>query len=243
MRGFIGAVSLLTRVPVRADPDTTRTTAWLPVVGVLNGAAVAGVYVGMRAVTPSLVAATVAVTVGIALTGALHEDGLADVADAFGAGVDRARTLETLRDPRHGTYGVLALVVGVVVRIAALAALDVPAALVAVPAAHGIARAAATGAMVVIRPARADGMGAAYATGKVGAVAGGAVVCAAAIVATGPWALAAAAIGAVAAVAFSALAIRKVGGFTGDVLGAIEQVTEGGVLLLAAAWAPGLLLA
>jgi len=242
MRGFIGAVSLLTRVPVRADANTTRTTAWLPVVGVLIGSAVAGVYVGMRAVTPSLVAASVAVTVGIALTGALHEDGLADVADAFGAGVDRARTLEILRDPRHGTYGVLALVVSVVVRIAALAALDVPAALVALPAAHGIARAAASGGMIAVRPARGDGLGAAYATGKAGALVGGAVVCAAAIVATGPWALAASAIGAVAAVTLSALAVRKAGGFTGDVLGAIEQATEGGVLILAAAWTPELLL-
>src|SRR5438874_9132505 len=112
MRGFLGAVSLLTRIPAREEAPPERAVPWLPVVGALIGAACAAVYAMTRLALSPLAASTIAVTAGILLTGALHEDGLADVADAFGAGEGRERALEILKDPHHGTYGVLSLALG-----------------------------------------------------------------------------------------------------------------------------------
>ena len=110
--GLRGAVTFLTRVPIgyaAVEIDLARSVPFVPVVGALVGLAVAGADIGVGAVLPRLPAAALAVTVGVVLTGALHEDGLADTADALGAR-DRADVLRILRDPAHGTYGVLALV-------------------------------------------------------------------------------------------------------------------------------------
>ena len=84
---------------------------------------VAGGYVLLVEVLPGLAAAALAVTLGIVITGALHEDGLADTVDAFGAGGGPEETLRILKDPTHGTYGVIALVLSIVLRVLALAAL------------------------------------------------------------------------------------------------------------------------
>ena len=86
--GFVAAVQFLTRVPVRTAQasDMARAVTWFPVVGALIGAAVGGVAVGLGELVPMPVAAAVAVLFGVLVTGAFHEDGLADSADAFGAG-------------------------------------------------------------------------------------------------------------------------------------------------------------
>src|SRR5439155_27188630 len=122
-----------TRVPARGDAPPERAVPWLPVVGALIGALCAAVYAATRSVLTPPVAATLAVGAGVLLTGALHEDGLADVADALGAGGGRQRVPEIMKDPLHGTYGVLAIVLGVVARIAAVAGLGPAAAAVALP--------------------------------------------------------------------------------------------------------------
>src|SRR5439155_23856293 len=86
--GLRGAVAFLTRVPIgraASEIDLARSVPYVPVVGALVGLAVAGVDIGVRTVLLGLPAAALAVTVGVVLTGALHEDGLADTADAFGA--------------------------------------------------------------------------------------------------------------------------------------------------------------
>ncbi|HEX9776179.1 MAG TPA: adenosylcobinamide-GDP ribazoletransferase [Actinomycetota bacterium] len=240
MGGFLGAVSLLTRVPTRAGEDTARATVWIPVVGALVGLAVAGVFVALDLLLSSLVAALLAIAAGVLLTGALHEDGLADVADAFGAGADRGRTLEIMKDPRHGTYGVLALVLSIGVRAAALAALSPRNAMVALPVAHALARAGSVALMWALPPAGAGGIGSAYAlaaTRSRAAVAGGigvAVACAAGL----RWAAVAAAVTVLAAAVVARLARKKIGGQTGDVLGAAEQLAEVGILLAAASLEP-----
>jgi adenosylcobinamide-GDP ribazoletransferase len=237
MRGFLGAVSLLTRVPARGDAPPERAVPWLPVVGALIGALCAGVYAATRAVLTPPVAATLAVGAGVLLTGALHEDGLADVADAFGAGGGRERVLEIMKDPRHGTYGVLALVLGVAARIAAVAGMGPAAAAVALPAAHAAARATAGPLMWLLPRASDGGLGGRYAerTTRSVALAAGAVGAAVGVGLLGTWGVAAVAVAAAAAASMGALAMRRIGGVTGDVLGAAEQLVEIGILLLALA--------
>ena len=108
---LLGAVSFLTRVPTGTGAvqpaEMARFVPWFPLVGALVGAAVGGLYAGASALLPPLAAAAVAVTAGVAVTGAFHEDGLGDTADAFVGGVDREDTLRILEDPRLGTFGVV----------------------------------------------------------------------------------------------------------------------------------------
>jgi adenosylcobinamide-GDP ribazoletransferase len=240
MGGFLGAVSLLTRIPVRGDAEGERAVPWFPVVGALLGGMGAGVYAASRVVFGPFVAATLAMAALVLLTGALHEDGLADTADAFGAAGDRERTLEILKDPRHGTYGVLALVMSIVVRIGAVAAMTPWVVAAALPAAQAIGRAAASCVMVILPPANPDGLGATYARRlapeRVIASALAATVIGSAMI--GLWTIPAVLLTAAASGVIGRLALTKIGGFTGDVLGAVEQLSEIAVLLLIAAALP-----
>ncbi|MEX2555450.1 MAG: adenosylcobinamide-GDP ribazoletransferase [Actinomycetota bacterium] len=237
MSGFFDAMALLTRVPTRGGAHTERAVPWLPVVGAVIGVVVAGMYASTRGAVGPTAAAALAVGAGILLTGALHEDGLADTADAFGAGVGRERTLEILKDPRHGTYGTLALVLSVVVRVAALSALTGLAAVTALPVAHSVSRAAAGWMLGRLPAATPDGLGATYAAPVTSLQAGVAlgIGAIAAVGLLGVWGLGAVSLAVLAASGVGRLAASKIGGITGDVLGATQQLCEIGVLLLAAA--------
>jgi len=235
--GLRGAVAFLTRVPIgraTAEIDLARSVPFVPVVGALVGLAIAGVDIGVRTVLPGLPAAALAVTVGVVLTGALHEDGLADTADAFGAR-DRTEVLRILRDPTHGTYGVLALVASFALRVSAIASLDRTTALAMLPVAHALSRAAAVAILAAGPPLATDGLGATYAPavrGRALALSiGVAVVMATALLQV--WALPAVAITLVLAVATRRLLVERLGGVNGDVAGASQQVLEVALLLLA----------
>jgi adenosylcobinamide-GDP ribazoletransferase len=237
--GLLGALQFLTRIPIptRAAVEHHRVVPWFPVAGALIGALVGGVAAGASELVPPLVAGALAVAVGLLVTGAFHEDGLADVADAFGGGWTVERRLEILKDPRHGTYGVAALSTSIVVRVACAASIVGPAALFAsFVAAHTLGRSAAVVAMRLAPPATESGLGVSAATGMrlvpttVGLAAGAGLV----TVLTGWWIvpfLTAAVIGTALTVW---LAVRKIGGLAGDVLGAVEQVVECLVLVVAA---------
>lgn len=237
MRGLRTATSFLTRVPTGigevSDERLGRSVPWFGVVGALVGLVVAGVYIGASAIAPPLLAAALAVAAGVVVTGGFHEDGLADVADALG-GSDPESSRRILKDPRLGTYGVLALVLGVAIRIAAVSGLDAWTALAAIPAAHVLARSAAVAPMTSARMS-APGLGASYmgALRRRDAFAGLALGAALAALAVGTWAVVGIVAVMVPAVGISALATRRFGGLSGDVLGAIEQLGE--VLLLALA--------
>ncbi|MGE0725915.1 MAG: adenosylcobinamide-GDP ribazoletransferase, partial [Alphaproteobacteria bacterium] len=215
-----------------------RALRVFPVIGAAIGAAGGLVLVIAAALDlPPLAAALLALGAIAVLTGALHEDGLADAADGFGAGRDAADTVAIMRDGRIGAYGALALVGVVGLKVAALAALTPGAALLALAAAGAGSRAAIAAIAWMVPPARPDGLGAAL----------GRPADAAALVALGTGTLAAIVLigpagGAVALVAAAIvagalawLAQRRIGGYTGDVLGAIQQMTETTMLLAAAA--------
>ena len=239
--GFAAATAFLTRVPVAPPPGGLRlaNAAWaFPPVGAGIGAVAAFAYLAAQLLGLGPWPASLLALLGsIALTGALHEDGLADTVDGLFGGADREAKLAIMRDSRLGAFGGLALVLSVGLRAAALAQLgDALHAGLALIAAHAGSRALLPMAMRLLAPARADGLAAA--AGRPGSAAAiGAVVIGAAIALTalgprqGALALGLAAI-AVAAAAL--LARRQIGGYTGDILGACQQVAEIVILLVAA---------
>lgn len=243
MRGLRAAVSFLTRVPAGpprlGSSDLARAVPWFPVVGALVGLALAGSYAALLAVLPPLVAAGVTIGVGLLLTGAFHEDGLADTADALGGGRSTEEALAILKDPAHGTYGVSAIALSLLLRVGALASLGRWSALAVLPAAHALSRAASIGLLGVAAPAAEVGLGASYAAlvGRrqvLGSLAAGLFV---GVASLGPWAMAAAVVAGLGASVVGWLSVRKLGGVTGDVLGAAQQAAEVLVLLLGAALA------
>src|SRR5215468_234192 len=156
-----------TRLPVPhaasiGSGDVARASWAFPVAGALVGSAGALTYAiasGIR--LPSALAAALALGSTLLITGCLHEDGLADTADGLGGGCDRARKLEIMRDSRLGTYGACALIMSLLLRWAALAAMANPMAVAsALIAAHVSARAALPVFMRFVPPARLDGLSA-----------------------------------------------------------------------------------
>ena len=238
MTGLFGAIQFLTRVPVRlpAAVDHARVVPWFGVVGALIGLVIGGVAVGLAELVPVTVAATVAVAVGLLVTGAFHEDGLADVADAFGGGWTVERRLEILKDSRHGTYGVAALTTSIVVRVVAAAAIAGPAALLtSFVAAHTLGRCAAVAAMRSAPPATDSGLGvtAAATLRPLPTIAGVGAGIAIVAVVSGWWIAPFLGVAAVGTATVVVLAVGKIGGLAGDVLGAVEQVVECLVLVVA----------
>jgi adenosylcobinamide-GDP ribazoletransferase len=233
---FRTALSFLTRLPVGGTHEnvSARSVRWFPVVGTVVGLVVGGVTALGNLVAPAGVAAAVAVTVGILLTGAFHEDGLADTADALGAW-NREDALRILRDPRHGTFGVVAIAASLLIRVTAVASLAAWAPVAILPAVHALSRAAAVWVLASARPATTNGLGAGFASavGQRDAVWAAGVALVVGAVGLGVWVVPAALLTALGAASVTTLAVRRFGGITGDVLGAVQQVTEVTVLVLA----------
>lgn len=239
MTGLLGAIVFLTRIPVRTTRslDTARSVPWFPIVGLLIGTLVGGIAALLEPWSSPYVAAGVAIVVGLLVTGAFHEDGLGDVADAFVGGWTREDRLRILKDSRHGTYGVVALVSSIALRFVALGALVLAgpkSAFIGAVAAHGLARSAAVFTMLVARPATGEGLGSEYVARlrRASSAVGIAVTVSVAAVISGWWV----AVALVSAVVTTTVLIvwskRKIGGFSGDVLGAIEQCGEIGVFVV-----------
>ena len=240
---FMLATSVLTRLPVGAAPAAEGDVAaagWaFPLVGAGIGALSALAYFLAQALGLSIaVAALLAVGAAVAVTGAFHEDGLADTVDGFGGGRTRDAKLTIMRDSRHGTFGILALVFGIGLRAAALAAIGDPIhAGLALIAAHAVSRGALPPLMRLLSPARADGLGAAAGRPTlVVAIVAAALGTAIGTAVLGPVAGGGAVLVTAAALALAAiLAQRQIGGYTGDVLGFFQQIGEIVMLLAAAA--------
>lgn len=231
--------------PARADsaamPDFRRAARALPLAGAVIGACGGGALLLARLVgVPALPACVLAIAMLVAVTGALHEDGLADTADGFGGGATRERKLKIMRDSRLGTYGAAALVLALLLRVTALGALIERGAFLAalaLIAAAAVSRTAGLLPLVSLAPARADGAGAASAKPGSDAVRMAAVL--AVLLSLLP-AFAGLSLGSIvfadlaallAAAWVARLAERQIGGYTGDVLGAAQQAAEIAMLL------------
>ncbi|MFT0859490.1 adenosylcobinamide-GDP ribazoletransferase [Ancylobacter sp. G4_0304] len=254
LRHVPAALRFLSRLPVprlsfepeNEAPDMAKLGPALPVAGALIGLAGAlALLVAHLVSLGGFLAATLAFAVLAAITGAFHEDGLADTADALGA-MNRARRLEIMRDSRIGTFGAVALILGFALRIGALEALaelGVMAAAGALVAAQGLARLAGLWILHALPAARDDGL--AFTAGTPGppgireaALAG--LVLAALFVIPGFGLMALLAglvLAALVLMAFGRLASAQFGGQTGDIAGAAAVLAEIafllGVLILA----------
>jgi adenosylcobinamide-GDP ribazoletransferase len=242
------SVGFLTRLPLEPEtalppPALAAAGRAFPVAGLLVGVIVGAVLVlAVWLGAPAAVAALLGVAAGLGLTGALHEDGLADIADGFGGGASRERKLEIMRDSRIGTYGVLALIVMVALKTTAfaiLAAQSVWLAFAVILAAAAMSRVAPAGILYLLAPARRDGLS--LEAGRPGrgtvlqalalATVISVVVLSPVSVLFGLITVPLAGLAGLGAVVW--LARRQIGGQTGDVAGASQVVSEAAILIAA----------
>jgi adenosylcobinamide-GDP ribazoletransferase len=236
------SVVFCTRLPLLRATVTNSgalaKAAWaFPLAGVLIGLVAAAVYgIAHRAGIPAWPAAALSVAATLLLTGCLHEDGLADTADGFGGGTTRDQKLEIMRDSRIGTYGVCALIVALLLRVGVLASFFSAASVGwALLASHAGARAGMMAFMFLVPPARRDGLSSDAGQPPIES-AGVAVVLGFLIAAIclGPLrAIVALVLLGVVVALMAWLSRKQIGGQTGDVLGAVEQISEIVILLVA----------
>lgn len=237
MTSFFDALEFLTRVRLRGSAPNldavARSQMWFPTIGLLIGVALLGID---RAATRALpdVSIDVILVVALALiTGALHLDGLADAADGLFGAHDRERRLEIMRDVHAGTYAIVAVVCVLALKWAGLVALPGDVRFEAIVLAPCLARFAMVVSIAAFPYARASGMGASFRTNAwpVAVLFGGTVALAASVALLGVDGLFLVAIAVACAAAIGAYALRAVGGMTGDLYGAVVEVTEAAVLL------------
>ncbi len=245
---FRNAARFMTILPMRSAageiaPDwLTRCLKYSPLVGIGIGLASGIVLLIAAELWNETIAAMLAVATSIALTGALHEDGFADTFDGFGGGFTVEKRLAIMKDSRIGTYGALALGLNVALRIAALAALTPWEGMAALIAVHAAARAVPAWVMTRLTySGDVSAMKVAYAESRprIDELQLGLIFVLLAILPLTLISAPAVAFGALLGAALATLlalwARRLIGGYTGDVLGAIEQTFEIGFLLGVAA--------
>jgi adenosylcobinamide-GDP ribazoletransferase len=240
---FRTAVAFLTRLPMphpdgAMPPNFVRAQRMFPLVGALIGAAVGLLCLGLRYVgVPDLAAAALALGGSAILTGALHEDGLADVADGFGGGRTLESKLEIMRDSRLGTYGAVGLLVSFAAKLSALAVIPDGDVVPALIAAHALARGVLPAMSMNLPYARKDGLArnAGQPDAATTAMAGGLALAIALLSLSWTNAVLAALAAGLSGFCMARLAMRQIGGQTGDVLGGAEQVSETAILVLLAA--------
>jgi len=227
------AVTFLTVVRVGGDGGVSRSAPWFPVVGGLIGGLAGLVRAGGDPLVGAGGAAVLATAALVVVTGALHQDGLADCADGLGVRGNRERRLEVMRDSSNGTFATLALglwLLGVTVALGGMTSHDAAWALVAAAA---IGRWAALLHALVTRPARADGLGASFAVSSRDFILASVPAAAIAFAATGlAHAFIALAAATILTAALTGWADATLGGRTGDTLGAVVALTEVTVLLI-----------
>jgi adenosylcobinamide-GDP ribazoletransferase len=236
--GLIGAITFLTIVPVPASASRLErfrlddTLPWFPLVGGAIGAFAGGLRTAGQPLFGSGPSTTIAMVGLIVISGALHQDALADTADGLGVRGDRARRLAAMRDSATGAFGVLALIAWALLLFSTLESMTAGHAFRALIAAGAAGRLAALLHATGAPPARDDGLGAGLRVTRAALATGGLIALVIIVVAVGP-ARGAVSAGVLAAVAClsAVLARRTIGGSTGDTIGAAVALTEVAVCL------------
>jgi adenosylcobinamide-GDP ribazoletransferase len=244
MRLLLTAVQYFTRIRVpawvgHAQDQLAGAVRYFPVVGLIVGASAAAALWLAAHVLPVPVPAILAIVVTVLMTGAIHEDGLADTCDGLGGGATRERALEIMKDPRIGAFGGIALILMLLLKISALSAMPVWTAMAALVAAHAFSRFCAVLVGFAGRyVGSAERSRAAPVVQRVKA--GDALIAAVfglpALVLCGRGAIIAVVVALVLLGLLVRWCVQRIGGYTGDTLGAAQQITETGfyVALIAA---------
>lgn len=244
LRLALTAVQYFTRVPVpgwvgHTERRLNDAARYFPLVGMLVGALAGGVFLLAAAVFPAAIAVLVSMVAGIVVTGAFHEDGLADTCDGFGGGADKRTVLAIMKDSRVGAFGVIGLVLALALKYAALSSLPVGEFFAVVVSGHAFSRFMALTLIFTQTYARDEGETRAKSVARdpsavtlvVGALAG-----IAPLAWLGEAALAAAGGALVVRIGLARYFHRRIGGYTGDCLGAVQQATEIAFYLGVVAW-------
>jgi adenosylcobinamide-GDP ribazoletransferase len=225
--GLAGAITFLTIVPVGSGGDVRRAAAWFPLVGAAVGALAGGVRAGLQPLVGATAATVVAVAALVIVTGALHQDGLADTFDGLGVRGDRDRRLAAMRDSSVGVFGALALIGWTLLVVVVVDQLTAARAVEALTAAAALGRWAALLHAAWSPPARVEGLGAGFAVSPVALAAATAVAVAVAFALCGLGPGLAAIAGSLIVAALSVPYVRAtLGGRTGDTLGATVALAE-----------------
>ncbi|RUL76891.1 adenosylcobinamide-GDP ribazoletransferase [Dyella choica] len=235
MRALLLAIGFLTRLPVPAHAyddaqAKAASLAWYPLVGLLLGLLL-GVLAWLLRDTPSLLAAALLAAAWVALTGALHLDGLADSADAWIGGMgDREKTLAIMKDPRSGPAGVVALVLALLLKFSALASLG-PAPWAALLLTPTLARAGLTALFLTTPYVRSGGLGSALSGAPSRACGLALLLTAVGCVLFGSRGLLAFLVTAAVFGLWRQACMTRLGGCTGDTAGALAEMLEVALLV------------
>jgi adenosylcobinamide-GDP ribazoletransferase len=243
IRLLLTAVQYFTRIRVpawvgHAQEQLAGAVRYFPAIGLVVGASGAATLWLAGNVLPAPLPAILATVVTVLMTGAIHEDGLADTCDGLGGGTTRERALEIMKDPRIGVFGAIALILTLLLKISALSLMPVWTAMAALVGAHAFSRFCAV--LVIFAGRYAGSLERSRAAPVVGHVKVGDVLIAAlfglpALVLCGPAAIVAVIVALVLLGLLFRWCVQRIGGYTGDTLGAAQQITESGfyVALLA----------
>lgn len=232
---FFGAIRFFTRIPVprwvgHSEEGLNRSARYFPVVGILIGAVAALVFWSSDILWPKSVAILLSMAASVYLTGAFHEDGLCDMVDGLGGGWDKARILEIMKDSRVGSYGVVALtltLLGKFVLLSELSALWLPAILVT---GHAVSRLCSTSLLLTMEYVREDAESKSKPIAKRlsadGFVLSAALILPACLLLPPSAIMAGSALAAIVTLWISGILSRNLGGYTGDCLGGVQQVSE-----------------
>lgn len=239
IRLFFIALQFFTRLPIPAWVGfeaswLQHASRYFPLVGFVVGALAAACYFAAALVLPAPVAAVLATAASIYLTGAFHEDGFADTCDGLGGGSTRERVLEIMKDSRVGAYGAIGIVCMLAAKLAALSMLAPRPAIAALLLAHPLSRLAATALIWRLDYVRGEGKAkplAQHMSGTEFGIAALTCLLPVAIVLASGWLSAPAVAASVLAAMLAALwlgrkFVRRLGGYTGDCLGAVQQLAE-----------------
>lgn len=244
LRLFLSAIQFFTRIPVYAwvghsAQQLEQAARYFPLVGICVGALVASVLWLGAQVLPLPLAVTLSMAAGILVTGAFHEDGLSDFADGMGGGYSREKVLAIMKDSRAGAYGVIALVLVLLLKYQALLSLcsehSLSFAAAALIAAHGISRLMAASIMLTQRYIREDDSARAKPAAQQLSHASFVIALLIALIPLGFLLIASPHFSSVFAAVAAAFLMRvylawrlqkRLGGYTGDCLGAVQQLSE-----------------
>jgi adenosylcobinamide-GDP ribazoletransferase len=229
------AFAFLTRIPITHKPDISiqRSAMWFPLVGSVLGLSSGLVFLGLNQIIPALPAASITILFSVLVIGGFHQDGLADTFDGLVGGWTPEDRLRILKDSRHGTYGVLSIVMQSIIQVVLLASLDTRNGLLALLTAHTLGRLVPIYFMLTPAAPSHEGMGATYARSVKSIHVAISTVLTIVLLAPfiGLHLLFVTAITAIVSLFFLIYVRKKIGGVLGDVLGASEQIAESFVLL------------